>query len=764
MNRRSSIASNKTAGTMVSLVCLLLSATILASFPGSQQSQTETFTPLTELPVATQGNAIGDLLRKWFAKGTAAGNAGDFYDNRDGGHSLLNMAPYPQLQKIEYSEDQIKSRQNWAMQTQVLPFVVFGNSSTAAPPELGGSNTRRYYNDPKGIAFLFAQYARNNLYIYPSHHDHDPGHNGVGGYGDMFPTNTPYLITSQGSSGTDQPFMQALPYVLAAFQPEVKKKLVQSGMLMPTIQMILRITGKQIAGAREYLTGKAHPTVFQGADVDAQAMVELAHGITPSNIPPIALIRTIREDTQVNDVDYFDPGRTEKLADTPAVIARVFRGAGFQRKILVSAEGSTDLNKRPLKYYWEVLRGDPGRIKIEYLNPAHSSAAITISYFERSPIASDSGLESNRVDIGVFVHNGAYYSPPAFITFYTLDNEARTYGSDGRPIEIAYGAGATRVWVADWNAFFEALESRSGSWPCSLLRKQFKAEEIAGLRKAAEAFHKAHAVLLAAQEMQERAKAESKPAGIDAKAFQAKQAAAAEEIRKLVQDAKQGEAQCLEKKMKPMNFSAADLAQKALNSMLKDPNLWSANITEVERVYGSAGKEARQELDQVKEKFAAFGMADKSAGAPFRVRLLNGDNSTAELTRCEKGMIERLNAVILSRLAFPGIVNSDWRANFVDYDIASAKEWRDVYRYAPDGTSLGWRRYQSGGILEFNAEGFLVTNRDSRDRCIRARGVKYYLDRDPNGRIVRVKFAPTDTIREYEYQGAHDWKGFIKSK
>ena len=58
--------------------------------------------------------------------------------------------------------------------------------------------------------------------------------------------NTPYLIASQGSSGSDQPFMRAIPYTLAAFRPEVKRKLIDNGLLMPTLQMILRQANKQI--------------------------------------------------------------------------------------------------------------------------------------------------------------------------------------------------------------------------------------------------------------------------------------------------------------------------------------------------------------------------------------------------------------------------------------------------------------------------------------------------------------------------------------
>ena len=80
--------------------------------------------------------------------------------------------------------------------------------------------------------------------------------------------------------------------------------------------------------------------------------------------------------------------------------------------------------------------------------------------------------------------------------------------------------------------------------------------------------------------------------------------------------------------------------------------------------------------------------------------------------------------------------------------------WRDVYRYAPDGTLLGWRRYQSDGIREFNAEGLLVLNQNSQGRCTRAREVRYELEPLPKERTGgllsrRVKLVPTETIREY---------------
>src|SRR5262249_25434394 len=160
--------------------------------------------------------------------------------------------------------------------------------STSAPPQMSGSNPRTYYCARDGLEILQSHYLKSNLYIYPEHRDHDPGHNGVGdGYGDLYPTNTPYLLISQGSSGSDQPFMRALPFTAAAFRPEGKKKLGEPGLLMPPTQMILRSSNRQLRDPKEYLTGKAHPTVFEGSHVDALKMVQLAHDVRLDSIPPL---------------------------------------------------------------------------------------------------------------------------------------------------------------------------------------------------------------------------------------------------------------------------------------------------------------------------------------------------------------------------------------------------------------------------------------------------------------------------------------------
>src|SRR5262249_19340293 len=153
--------------------------------------------------------------------------------------SLLDTSLYPQLRKITYTAEDKEKRRHWGAAVLVRSQVVFGNSSTSSPVTGAGSNPRVYYTHPANIAFLYRQYTGNNLYVYPEHRDHDPGHNGPDrGFGDLYATNTPYLLISQGSSVSDQPFLRALASTLAAFRPDVKKKLIETRLLMPTIQML----------------------------------------------------------------------------------------------------------------------------------------------------------------------------------------------------------------------------------------------------------------------------------------------------------------------------------------------------------------------------------------------------------------------------------------------------------------------------------------------------------------------------------------------
>jgi hypothetical protein len=402
-----------------------------------------------ERPIAQNLGPAGELLQRWYEQGTAAGNFGDLYDNHDTDHSNMDYQSFPQLTRVEYSTAAQAAQVHHGLQAQFLfNAPTLGNSSTAIT---GGvfwrSQPRLALTNPRTAGFLAAQYAMNQIYVYPEHRDHDPGHNGRDGqgHGDVYPCNTPYLVTSQGSSGSDRVFLNAIAATLAAFRPDVKTKLVQSGLLMPTVQQILRRSMKTLEQPEDYFTGKAHPTVFDGDKLDIVGMVTLTHEMTVDTIPPLVRLQVLGEDPAIPNRDFFDANPSEVLWNTPQAICRIAKSTRYLRRMVVSAEPSLDLERRPLQYRWVVLRGRSAEIVIEPKNESGSIVELRIPYHTREAVASNPGIESNRVDIGVFALCGDTPSAPAFVSVMFLDNEQRTYDQNHRILSVDYA----RPEVAD---------------------------------------------------------------------------------------------------------------------------------------------------------------------------------------------------------------------------------------------------------------------------------------------------------------------------
>lgn len=702
-------------------------------------------------PVTKAHGEAADLLKKWFAEGSAAGNIGDVYDNRDREHSGLDMNQFPQLKKFQYSKEELDKRLDWAFFGGVRQGIVFGNSSTSAGAYEGGSNPRRGYSVPQGLEILYRQYAGNNVYMYPEHRDHDPGHNGVNdGYGDLYPTNTPYVIISQGSSGTDQPFMRAVPMTLAALRPDVKKILSENAMLMQAVQMILRYCNKHLTDpAKEYLTGKAHPTVFEGSWVNDAAMVKLAHEFTKESLPPLVKLSVIDEDKPRDGLDFFEPGATEVLGNTPSVIARIFRGRQYTRRIVVSAKDSMDVNLKPLKFHWSVLRGDPAKISIKPRNEAGSEVEIVVKYHERAPISPGSAMESNRIDIGAFVHNGTYFSAPAFVTYFFLDHEARAYADDGRILEIGYKTGETTLAVSDWSKMLALFSGEPVGWPAQFLRAQFKAEDVKALGAAAPEYTPLVAAVTAAEESRKQARAaldkasnalkdaEKKVAETDkANAAALEEAnkqktAAAEERKKAEQaqkDADKGAETAkaaadafFHKKREGLSEPIAALVDGALKKWQQQADFSVANHAGFVAYFQSPeGKGRAGAFAGACKRPAALGILSADEGKTPALKLLG-----SRATRFEQAMLERCNGELIAQVLFPGIVAANFRQNYVQPEISEPPDWRDVYTYAADGSPRGWTRYGGAEPVEFSADGLIVVKRDELGRPSIVRKIAY---------------------------------------
>ena len=388
----------------------------------------------------TDPSAAARQLQGLVSRGLSQGFGGILYENRDRGHSILPRTMFPNLTFLTYDQELKKQRLDYGLAGPILiPALVFGNSSTALTAgNQQRSLVRLAMTTNGGAARAFRDYVANSLYIYPEHKDHDAV--------DLFPANWPYAIMSQGSSYSDGPFLQAVAMTLAAFPAETRAALLSSGLVAPTVQMILRRNLTLVRTRAHYLSTAAHPTAFSSKWLQPGRMIGHAAALRPEDIPPVVRLKVLGED--------FDPGaglagRDERLFSTPSAIARIWRSSAWEKQMIVSAEPTVDPNDRDLQFKWVLLRGDPTRVNIEPLDPAGRSARITVSWHDafavapRSP-ADDIARKSSRVDIGVFAWNGRSDSAPAFISVTFPTHQKRVYEPDAK--------GSLRLSSVDYDA------------------------------------------------------------------------------------------------------------------------------------------------------------------------------------------------------------------------------------------------------------------------------------------------------------------------
>lgn len=418
------------------------------------------------------------LLRRLAARGTAAGLAGVFYDNRDRGHSAMPPESFPQLTRLVYPPAMVAAGLDYGLAGVLrLPAIVLGNSSTAVTSEPDWRSQARFMmTTPGGPARAAADYAANALYLYPEHRDHDAA--------DLYPAAWPYTLTSQGSSGSDQPFLRAVALILAAFRPDTRARLEAEGLVAPTVQMVLRRAQVGVRRRTDYLSGSAHPSAFEARALAPAAMIALANSLTPDGIPPLVQLAVLEEDFGLHAGLL---GQSERLFDTPQAIARLWRGPAFRRAMTLSAADTTDPNGRPLRFDWVLLRGDPGRVTITPLDAAGTRARVTIDWHQPRPAPRALAAEGDapltaRVDIGVFAWNGVADSAPAFVSVAFPAHQLRRYAPapDGtmQLAEVDYdalGRGAyydpLLWWSAPWTDRFayDATGSLTG-WTRSTTR------------------------------------------------------------------------------------------------------------------------------------------------------------------------------------------------------------------------------------------------------------------------------------------------------
>lgn len=705
-------------------------------------------TPAEPLPITRIDSPEARLLEQWARRGTAAGNHGDFYENRDTGHSPFPTELYPQISRIPEPGQLPAPSRNRGACFFVRPQVVLGNASTASPSIDVGSNARILYTTPAGIPLLYSQYRSNNLYVYPEHRDHDPGELEDPGWGDLFPANTPYLLISQGSSHSDQPFLHAAFATLAAFQPETKRRLVAEGLLMPTLQMLLRFNLRPVAGeADRYLSGLAHPSAFRGEDLDGMAMIRQAHSISPDSIPPLARLRVLAEDLPELGTEGALERPPEHLADTPCAIARIWRSHARTRRMILSGQDSFDPNDHPLTYRWVVLRGDPDQIQFHPRNPSGSEVELTLTWSGRRPIRPGSDMASSRMDVALFVSNGTWWSAPAMVTWLTNPREQRSWDSEGRPLDIAFHATQLQLQGGPLEDLLDWLQADPPSPGAIVFRSVLEGPSLDHLLAE-------EPRIRALGDTKARARQDHEEALRSLDALRSATATPDERGSRALNQASNRVAKArgrLADAEAATHLATGDLAAalvQAASRAVQNPR-WLAQLAESR---GRLSEEAPPET--VRQLDAEAGRLENLGLAPTRERwVFQPSAGRSEFTAAESELLVGLQAGFLTAWIRP----PGWSARVIPRFTLVAHfpspPWRDVFRYGPVGERLGWSRHGDGEVRTYTAEGLRILARDGQGRALQAAEPRY---RRNGGILVE---ADTGRRYTYSYDGPQDLRG-----
>lgn len=639
------------------------------------------FTADVQAQITKRDDAVGQLLNEWYRDGTAAGLASITYENRDGQHSPLNTSLYPQIQVFEHSSTSGNAT-GPAAQLRLGPTV--GNCSMASPATAGGSLPRVYMMGSGGGNFLMMQYLANNLFVYPEHQDHDIGANGVGGYGDLYPVNSPCCLISQGSSYSDQPFVQAVLSTIAAFPRETQRVLIQKRLLMPTVQSILRQSSRSLTKPADYLTGAAHPVVFDSAMLNEEAIVKMAQVMTPDLIPPLAQIEVVEESDPKAGSQVFEAQNpmSNKLMDARVSIARVFRGAVDEYGMVIDLGKSADIMGRTVKTTVQVLQGDPRLVRIDR---SGNGTYMRLRVRWQPPIITRTGIRSHRVDIGVFASSGTSISAPAIISFYMLPNERRFYNERGKLAEIDYRTPNPDIGLPAsdrdlrWLRVMLAATLSGDGLRSRIMEKLLNKEQ-------------SKAIQTAWIPLDRRYRALSVPG---AQPDETAKAALEKDL-----------ALALAKPLSSKDQLSLKMALEIVfNRAAGFTDLYLAFRQEIDKLAAASPKKSAAEdiLREVQRLIDLGVLIEEASGT------LSTISASDKLTAADQHYLRSLNLTVMSQALFPEALERSVAPAWVDFRLTTPKPWRDVFRYdETSGALLGWVRHQAGRTHFFDAGGKLL--------------------------------------------------------
>lgn len=331
-------------------------------------------------------------------------HTGELYMNRDGGHSMLVVTNYPGLTQVKLDQEGRSKGMDLDFPNMLFPCPVYGNASRAwtqgpywrsIPRALMTTESRRMKTMQKF-------YLSNQIWAFPAVNDFNFADTNC--FGDVFASQTPYWIATQGASWSDQYYLKAALAASAAMRSDVKAEVVRRGLLAPTIMAIVRKSLKTVNADGDYLTPAAHPTAFPPNGLDMAKLKKLAGELKASSIPPVAAIAKVAPAKGAGETAW-----PELTYASLCAWAWVLRAEETERVFEIKAAGAGE-------FAFAVVHDDLGAAKVVKTKP--DTAVVTIDKTKMSV--------TNRVDVAVFGRNpGTDWGSPSYVSFAVVDPKAR---------------------------------------------------------------------------------------------------------------------------------------------------------------------------------------------------------------------------------------------------------------------------------------------------------------------------------------------------
>lgn len=325
----------------------------------------------------------------------AAGWTGITYENMDSMHASLDTSRYTGITRIDNGDAYSGAANPGRRTADLMPGVLLGNASVAITSPCCQSVPRRSLD----LLAISERFRENKLWWYPEHRDH--------GREDFYWFSTITVGISQGSSGSEIDELDKLMLALGALRTDVRERLVEEGQLWSALQYVSRRT--RMAGDAEYLTAAAHPNAIADAP-NGLDMIQMVRAFRIDRIPPVARVEVTSED--------FMPG--ERRLTTPESVARIWSDAAATHTITVSAAPSESPTDRMLTYHWVVLRAADD-IEVETSDGGRTATFTIARHAEETLMLNGQPRRTSLGVVALFVHDGLYFSPPAFVTSFTAD-------------------------------------------------------------------------------------------------------------------------------------------------------------------------------------------------------------------------------------------------------------------------------------------------------------------------------------------------------